>query len=485
MTKTAFLLSLIFAISASAVAQTTNYDLPQNWMCHPILKSTDIARQQSLTLTVKLPNLSADTVIAYTSPTTDTGVDIFYVYPTISMNPTSRNIDIPQIDTITAKFVYREQVGIYAQLGRVFVPYYKQATIGVFTYSPKTDAELLQQENYLEVAYKDVEAAFDHYLEHYNKGNKIILMGHSQGSDLMMFLLRNRFDNNPVLTSQLVVAISGGEPYYSAKDSRTGGILEHIKTLGSELESGCIISWRAWRSGTQGGALDSSSFFYNHYFAEKGLIYQTYDKNKPGIHQESNYDFGYSTNKPITRYITLSPDSTEFWGFDGMFNARFFTDNTKQGCSYLMIETNAVPNDQRAIPNPKLSPLLPEIPIPDLSHFSHTPNNNYHCWDMQFVQGDLLNLIPELIKVTQPISSVPEVSDFENTILIYPNPTSGIVHVNNSSKKIKSIKLYNLQGEFIEEFFTNDFSVSTLPAGIYFINVQTDQSTFVNKLIKQ
>jgi hypothetical protein len=70
-------------------------------------------------------------------------------------------------------------------------------------------------------------------------------------------------------------------------------------------------------------------------------------------------------------------------------------------------------------------------------------------------------------------------------MLIYPNPTHGIVHVSLENQKIKSIKLYNLQGAFIEEFFTNDFSVSMLTAGIYYIKVQTDKSTFTQKLVKQ
>lgn len=476
----------VFALSASAIAQTTDYNLPQNWMCHP-MRSTDIAREQSLTLKVLLPDLSLKDSINYIHPTSNTGVDIFYIYPTIDMNRSSGNTKMADIDTNTAKFVYREQVGIYAQFGRVYAPYYKQATIGVFINPTPTESAKLDQANYMDTAYMDVEAAFDNYLENYNNGNKIILMGHSQGADLMMFLLRNRFDNNPALTSQLVVAISGGEPNYAAKDSsRTGGILEHIKTLGSRLESGCMISWRTWKSGHDGLGLDSVSFFYNHYFEDKGLIYKTYDKHKPGKHQDSNYDLGYTTNKLVTRYIALSPDSSEYWGFDDMFNAQFSSDSTKPGCTYLMIETNPIANDLRIIPNPKTPPdiLFPSIPIPDSSYFSHTLNINYHCWDMQFAQGDLLELLPKLIDITNPLG-VPEENHLENSILIYPNPSNGIVHVGNDNQKIKSIKLYNLQRGFIEEFFTNDFSITNLSAGIYFVIIQTDKSTFANKLIKQ
>jgi hypothetical protein len=104
---------------------------------------------------------------------------------------------------------------------------------------------------------------------------------------------------------------------------------------------------------------------------------------------------------------------------------------------------------------------------------------------MQFVQGDLLNLLPELIAITHPITSTLGVAHVENTIRIYPNPATDVVHLNNVNSKIKSVRLCNLQGKLIQESFTNDFSVTNLPAGIYYISVQTDKSTFTSKLVKR
>jgi len=251
----------------------------------------------------------------------------------------------------------------------------------------------LEQANYLEIAYKDVEAAFDNYLKHYNNGHKIILMGHSQGAYLMRFLLRKKFDNDPALRSQLVVAISGGEPNYSAKGSRTGGSLQNIKTLGSTAESGCMINWRTWNSDSTIQKLQGNSFFYNKYFVDKGLIYQTYDTL---YHQESNYDFGYvstGTPKTVTCYISLGTDMTTYYGFDNMFRAHITPPTNVPGGTYLMIDTiKYIPKDQRTISNfPGITTLLQSgIPIP-------AGTINYHLWDMQFVQGDLLLLLPILI----------------------------------------------------------------------------------------
>jgi hypothetical protein len=104
---------------------------------------------------------------------------------------------------------------------------------------------------------------------------------------------------------------------------------------------------------------------------------------------------------------------------------------------------------------------------------------------MQFVQGDLLNLLPELIKITTPLSSVNNEPYFENAIQVYPNPASDRVHVNIDNSIIKSITLYNAQGKLTASHFTNDFSVGNLDAGLYYIQIRTEKSSYFNKLVKQ
>ena len=45
------------------------------------------------------------------------------------------------------------------------------------------------------IGYQDAERAFKYYIEHLNNGRTIILAGHSQGSMVIIELLRNRFNN--------------------------------------------------------------------------------------------------------------------------------------------------------------------------------------------------------------------------------------------------------------------------------------------------
>jgi hypothetical protein len=80
------------------------------------------------------------------------------------------------------------------------------------------------------------------------------------------------------------------------------------------------------------------------------------------------------------------------------------------------------------------------------------------------------------------------VDDFastENDIIVYPNPSSGLVHLNVTNRSVKNIQLFNLQGQFIQEYTSNDFSVAHLPEGMYSITIKTDHSTTLKKLIKK
>jgi hypothetical protein len=129
-----------------------------------------------------------------------------------------------------------------------------------------------------------------------------------------------------------------------------------------------------------------------------------------------------------------------------------------------------------------------------LTHYDTTGNYNIPV-TLNFLTDSLLITFPvQNLSITDVLlfkintsPSITSVEDFDlnKSISVYPNPTSGTVHINTSNSKIKSIKLFNLQGQLIQEYFTNDFSVANLPSGIYSINTQTDKSTFISKLIKQ
>lgn len=113
------------------------------------------------------------------------------------------------------------------------------------------------------------------------------------------------------------------------------------------------------------------------------------------------------------------------------------------------------------------------------------PSLNAVILRQTLAENDAFNDDTFLSYLLDNLTSVGENNKSQQDMLIYPNPTAETVHLQTNSEKIKSIEIYNLQGQFIREYFTNDFSVSNLPEGIYFIRVETDKSIYTNKLLKQ
>ena len=85
---------------------------------------------------------------------------------------------------------------------------------------------------------------------------------------------------------------------------------------------------------------------------------------------------------------------------------------------------------------------------------------------------------------------------FETEISIYPNPTTGIFEIKNEELKIKNIKITDITGKIIYNltrghaplYIENtllQIDISTQPAGIYFIKIQTENEIITEKIIKQ
>ena len=70
-------------------------------------------------------------------------------------------------------------------------------------------------------------------------------------------------------------------------------------------------------------------------------------------------------------------------------------------------------------------------------------------------------------------------------INIYPKPTSNTLNINGIIKNI-NYSIFNLQGQSILKGNTNNnIDVSTLPQGMYILNLETESGVLVNKFIKE
>ena len=132
----------------------------------------------------------------------------------------------------------RVQASIFAGVGRLYAPHYRQATLYAF-FDKKNPAS----QPAIDLAYADAKAAFQYYLAHYNHGRPFILAGHSQGAYHATRLLHELVDNNPQLRKQLVAA-------YLVGCQAQPDEYQHLPALRDSLQTGGIIAWNTAIRGT-------------------------------------------------------------------------------------------------------------------------------------------------------------------------------------------------------------------------------------------
>ncbi|WP_243544842.1 DUF3089 domain-containing protein [Pseudodesulfovibrio tunisiensis] len=147
------------------------------------------------------PDYADDFSWAAREATPDKPVDVFYVYPTIYPEASPKNMDIRRKDLrARAEHLLVAQAGVFSGSANLFAPFYRQVSFTVL--DPEKD---MFHDQYLRIGADDVHRAFDYYLARLNPDRPFILAGDSQGSVVLLDLLRRRFFE-PALQERLVAA---------------------------------------------------------------------------------------------------------------------------------------------------------------------------------------------------------------------------------------------------------------------------------------
>ena len=169
----------------------------------------------------------------------DKKVDVFFLYPTSWQKVDKNEPNICKIDNPSmiqgATAALSRQASAFEPIGNIYAPYYRQAD-AVYTLS-------LPEEDQVRVIggipKSDVFAAFDYYIQHYNQGRPFILASHSQGSDLMRYILAEYMKEHPDVYKRMIAA-------YVIGYSVTGDYLArnpHLKFAAGPDDTGVIISY--------------------------------------------------------------------------------------------------------------------------------------------------------------------------------------------------------------------------------------------------
>jgi hypothetical protein len=202
------------AFDPSAMPPAPDYHLEASWAALP--ETEDGAD-------VTIPELPAVDPAA-------AEVDVFYLHPTTFVGSQwNAAIDDPAVNEATLRGGTLIQASAFNGCCAVHAPRYRQANGFAYTH-PSTDAEQA-----IEVAYADVVAAFEVFLQRTGE-RPFILAGHSQGAVLAGRLLRERIAGSK-LEARLVAAYLPGAPLRA----ETIG----IPVCETPTQTGCIVSWHA------------------------------------------------------------------------------------------------------------------------------------------------------------------------------------------------------------------------------------------------
>lgn len=315
------------------------------WVCRPDLP-TDACRGD-LATTILEPD--GKRTVEQHAPARDSKVDCFYIYPTVDLSLLPGNhVDFSNLDEI--KKTAAAQIARFSEVCNVYSPLYRQATIATY-FSTKGD-----KEHFFDVAYSDIAAAFAVYRAQFAADHRIVIIGHSQGSQMAMRLLNDVFDNDPAMRARLVVAMPIGFTV------EVPGTFPHLKPCESADQTGCVVSYLSIAAG------DEPSRFVNK--VPKGSHALCVAPNEASTLRESVFP---SRGKYPTPYVAVRD----------YYTAHCLDE--PNGSNYLAIAEAPWPNDQR----------------PHLVDLGKSNGGlGMHVYDLQFTQGDLIELIRR--KISRP-----------------------------------------------------------------------------------
>jgi len=181
-----------------------------------------------------------------TMPQPAEAVDVFYVYPTVSANP-SGTMNIKDDDErALAVGIYKAQASVFEGTTNIFAPYYRQMSTKV----QAPEGSLATDTKEFKQGAADVQQAFEYYIQHLNNGRPFIIAGHSQGTMALIELIKNSFGSAPELRNRLVAAYLIG---YTVTDADLAAA--NLTAAQNAFDVGVVITYNTQSVTSAGGPM--------------------------------------------------------------------------------------------------------------------------------------------------------------------------------------------------------------------------------------
>ncbi|MCY7338341.1 MAG: DUF3089 domain-containing protein [Sphingomonas bacterium] len=357
------------AAQPAAAPTAPDYAKPANWLCLPGRTDSCSTPLKTAALT---PNGYGSTGLSSVAKAAK--IDCFIVYPTISRDPGMNSDLVPGDGEEKAAIV--TQFARLSGVCRTFAPLYRSMTLGAVT-AAATGADVTGPAL---VALGDVRAAWKNYLGVRNQGRPFVLIGHSQGSLMLIQLLAREIEGTPE-AKRMKLAILPGFNVMVPQGKRVGGTFKTTPLCGRPGETGCVMSWVSYRdrNAPPAGALFGVA-------AMPGMTVGCTNPARPGATGWMPLDsYWYSRSTlavpggPIT-WSSAGTPPTPFLRTEGLVSGRCVNDGPR---GYLSVRTNADPSDKRT------DRVGGEVGA--MGFF--LPGWGMHMSDIYLAQGDILRLI--------------------------------------------------------------------------------------------
>jgi pimeloyl-ACP methyl ester carboxylesterase len=222
---------------STGASASTDYSNPRVWLCRP-----DRLAACDVDLSTTVLGRDGRATVERARPDPKAPVDCFYVYPTVSTDTTTNSDLVPDA---AERNVVRLQFARFGTKCRLFAPIYRQLTLAAMG---RANAAGIESPDFLGVGYDDVRAAWRHYLAHDNGGRGIVLIGHSQGTSILIELIRREIEGTPMqsrVVSAFLIGAPGGILVPRGRDA--GGTFAHMPLCRAATQTGCVVAYSAFR----------------------------------------------------------------------------------------------------------------------------------------------------------------------------------------------------------------------------------------------
>ncbi|QDZ08999.1 DUF3089 domain-containing protein [Sphingomonas panacisoli] len=226
------------AAPAFAPIPAPDYNTDAAWLCRPGRQDA-CAVDQNVTV---IPATGKGKVVKFRpAPAASTLYDCFYVYPTVSLDPTpNSDLNIGPEE----KMVAASQAARFTSKCRVFAPLYRQVTLTALRDLMAGKASAADRK----LAYLDVEAAWYNYLKRDNAGRGVVLIGHSQGAGILKQLVAGVIEKDPDMKRKMIAAYLIGTNVAVPSGGDVGGDFKSTRLCKSMQQYGCVVTYTTFRA---------------------------------------------------------------------------------------------------------------------------------------------------------------------------------------------------------------------------------------------